>query len=216
MGSGCPQRCFSKKERIKNEIETIDWTLKEFDCPKTKTWIEKVLKQHPSNKDKFDYSKCKYIKSSMKVQIKCKNCKTLFAQVAANHLNGSGCSKCKWSQIMETKEKYFKFLFKIRAETQDMYDYSHSYYNGYYKSMKIQCKKCQSFFYVKCNKHLWLNQDCPKCKVTPIEIQFRKVLKQLNINDYSTEKMIQIPQNTYSCVWVKEECMIFTFQNIIY
>ena len=77
---GCP-KCATKKvhdEQKSNKEE----------------FIKKANKLH---KNKYDYSKVKYVNNSTKVCIICKKCHKEFWQKPNKHLNGQGCPNCKKS-----------------------------------------------------------------------------------------------------------------------
>jgi ribosomal protein L36 len=65
----------------------------------TEYFIEKAKKIH---KDKYDYSKTKYIKATSKLIITCKKHGD-FKQRPGSHLEGRGCSKCGYKKIWETR-----------------------------------------------------------------------------------------------------------------
>lgn len=93
------------------------------DCPKckgrncdTKFFIEKSIKVHG---DKYDYSLVNYTSAINKIIVKCKE-HGKFEQIARDHLNGHGCSKCNDSK----GEKYIRlFLLKNNISFISQYKY---------------------------------------------------------------------------------------------
>ena len=98
QGQGC-SKCGEKTKANKCKL-----TIKEF--------IEKSIKVH---KEKYDYSKVKYVNSKIKVIIICNKCNKEFKQIPNSHLKGHGCPFC--IRVSENKvgnflNEYF-FTFKI-------------------------------------------------------------------------------------------------------
>lgn len=124
--------------------------------------------------DKYDYSEVEYIKSSIKVKIKCKKCQTEFWQTPNNHLNGQGCPKCKLYKLKYNQQKTFDdFVADAIKIHGDIYKYIKNTYDGAKHKMKILCKKCNKYFYQTPDKHL-IGHGCPKCSV---ELSHKKQLK---------------------------------------
>lgn len=70
-------------------------------------FIEKAKQIHG---DKYDYSKCVYVRSHSKVEIYCNLCNIYFYQKPNNHLANHGCVRCKnyfvkpnWSSKVENE-----------------------------------------------------------------------------------------------------------------
>ena len=111
--------------------------------------------------DKYDYSEVEYIKSSIKVKIKCKKCQTEFWQTPNNHLNGQGCPKCKLYKLKYNQQKTFDdFVADAIKIHGDIYKYIKNTYDGAKHKMKILCKKCNKYFYQTPDKHL-IGHGCP-------------------------------------------------------
>ena len=68
---------------------------------KTKTTEDFIKDARKVHGDKYDYSKTRYVKSSLKVTITCP-IHGDFWQTPNNHLRGTGCPKCK-NSLLETK-----------------------------------------------------------------------------------------------------------------
>ena len=60
--------------------------------------LDFVSKSKAIHLNKYDYSKCLYIRSHEKVEIVCNKCKKSFWQKPNVHLNGSGCPICQESR----------------------------------------------------------------------------------------------------------------------
>lgn len=126
-----------------------------------KNFIYKAKKIH---KNKFDYSETEYIRSCLKVKIKCNRCGKTFLQTPNNHLNGQGCPYCK-NIINSEKQRKSKELFVLQAKQifDDLYDYSEVNYLGAKTKVKIICNKCKRIFYKTPDKHICCKQGCPYC-----------------------------------------------------
>ena len=55
------------------------------------------------HKDKYDYSKVKYVKSCENIIIICKKHNTEFIQTPNSHLTGSGCNNCGTERSANSK-----------------------------------------------------------------------------------------------------------------
>lgn len=83
-----------------------------------------LKKAHDAHGDKYDYSKIKYAKSSMKVSIICKE-HGEFQQRANVHLSGHGCPKCGQIASNEANRMSLEeFLRRAKEVHGDKYDYS--------------------------------------------------------------------------------------------
>ncbi len=97
----------------------------------TKEWIDSLPQYQ---KDRFDHSKVKYVKSSEKVIIICP-LHGEFLQKASNHKNGAGCLSC----VGRPPVKHEDWLKSLPTEHLEKYDYSKSNYNHYNKDVSIGC-----------------------------------------------------------------------------
>ena len=106
QGCGCPKCCKNKK----------------YD---TREWIEKAISVHG---DKYDYSKCIYDGAKTKVKIICHekdkygNEHGEFLQLPNNHINGSGCPKCREFKL-ETEIRNLLIENKIRYEEHKTFEW---------------------------------------------------------------------------------------------
>jgi hypothetical protein len=124
----------------------------------TEKFIEKARKVHGN---KYDYSKVEYKNAHTKVCIICP-IHGEFWQIPNDHLNGSGCPKCKINKIISIKkmdEK--KFIEKSKKIHGDKYDYSKVEYINSKTKVCIICP-IHGEFWQKPNNHL-RGQGCLKC-----------------------------------------------------
>jgi len=147
-GKGCP-KCGIEKMR-----ESISSSKEEF--------IKKAKEAH---KNKYDYSKVKYVNSRTKVCIICpQHDHGEFLQAPADHTNGQGCPKCgvenRSGKKTSTKEEFIK---KACEKHGDKYDYSNvQYVNNKTKVCIICPQHDHGEFWQTPNSHL-RGQGCPKC-----------------------------------------------------
>jgi len=152
-GRGC-KKCFHDK---------LSYTTDKF--------IQKAKQIH---KDKYDYSNTIYIDSKTKINIICKK-HGLFEQIAANHLNGSGCKKCSF------KNKIFKptsdlniihgkpftneeFIQKSKNKFPNKFNYSNTVYLSTRDKVNLQCIGHNQEFTINAGLHLrGETGGCPKC-----------------------------------------------------
>lgn len=107
--------------------------------------------------EKYDYSLVNYNKSNTKITIICPMHGS-FEQIANNHLQGQGCSKCAGNLLL-TKNKFINNAKAIHGEK---YDYSKVEYVNYKTKVTIICYKHGPFLQ-KPGDHTNLKQGCPKC-----------------------------------------------------
>lgn len=119
-------------------------------------FIKKSVNRHG---EKFDYSKVVYINSITKVELGCKVHGSFFVRPDA-HVRKVGCPKCNGG----VKDSLEDFLFKVKNQHGDLYDYSKVLYKNALEKIEIVCKKHGSFFQNPA-KHIE-GQGCPKCSGT--------------------------------------------------
>jgi very-short-patch-repair endonuclease len=111
------------------------------------------------NGDKYDYSLSNYIKSSIKVTIKCNKCKYVFNQTPNNHLSKKHqCPSCN-GKVKFTKNKILE-----RFSLKHGYQYDYTYFGEYldrFQVIDIICKKCNDCFKQTINDHL--KSGCSNC-----------------------------------------------------
>jgi len=132
-------------------------------CPrcagnKKKTTEEFVKEAKNTHKNKYNYSKTKYINVHTKVKIICPK-HGEFYQTPKNHLSLHGCSKCAGNK-KKTTEEFIKDAIKVHGKK---YDYSDVIYKRENKKVKIICPKHGEFYQIP-NGHL-SGKGCLKCGV---------------------------------------------------
>lgn len=115
-------------------------------------FIERCLKVHGNE---FDYSLVDYTSTKNKVKIICK-IHGVFEQVAANHLKGSKCGKCRGHH--KTTDE---FVNESNAVHENRYEYYECVYKDALTKVKITCK-IHGVFEQSPNNHLQ-GQGCPEC-----------------------------------------------------
>lgn len=119
----------------------------------TSEFIRRSIEIHG---DKYDYSRTKYVRSSKKVNIICKE-HGEFHQTPNKHLKGQGCDRCGGSSQKTTKE----FIRRAKEVHGNRYDYSKvTYYRSHCKVV-ILCKKHGEFQQTPAS-HLY-GKGCPSC-----------------------------------------------------
>ena len=111
--------------------------------------------------DKYDYSLVNYVNGKTKVKIICP-IHGEFEQIAENHLDGHGCSKCRSDKLRsngKTTEQFIEEAKKIHGER---YDYSLVNYVNNKTKVKIICRE-HGVFEQFPTDHL-KGYNCPKCK----------------------------------------------------
>lgn len=142
-------------------------------------FLKRAFNKH---KDNFDYFESNYIKSNIKIKIKCNKCDSVFYQTPNSHLNGSGCPKCvgKFKTNEERIEDY-----NIRHNNK--YDYSKTIYKSPTDKIIVTCPiDGHGDFLVTHNNHL-NGRGCPKCKSSKMETDVERKLLKNNIK-FETQK----------------------------
>jgi len=120
----------------------------------TESFIERARSTHG---DVYDYSLVRYVKSRIKVIIKCPKHGN-FDQTPSNHLFGQGCPFCGKNV---KRHSYDTFLQKAREKHGDKYDYSLVLYRNSYIKVNILCKK-HGIFKQAPSQHLY-GSGCRRC-----------------------------------------------------
>ena len=147
-------------------------------CVLTKEdFITKARKKH---KDKYDYSKVKYVNNATKVCIICSNPEHgEFWQTPTGHLSGKGCSKCGGNYVPSTKE----WIASANKVHNGKYNYSKVKYVNAHAKITIHCPKHGEFLQTP-NDHLNGN-GCPKCNLSHLERSVMNYLDEVGITyDY--------------------------------
>lgn len=158
----------------------------------TEQFIEKAKKVH---EDKYDYSKVEYVNPKTKVCIICSE-HGEFWQKPYNHLNGQGCSKCRYGMLSnkykKTTEQFIEEAKKVHG---DKYDYSKVNYNLCQDKVIIICPK-HGEFKQRPLSHIQ-GQGCPHC------YNESKIGKYVLGNDNFIKKARKIHGNKYDYSKVK-------------
>lgn len=172
-------RKFKKKKYNNEEIDT-----------KTNIFIEEANKIH---KNKYNYSKIKFINHSIKICIICP-IHGEFWQTPSNHLQGKGCNKC-YNDIKKQiySSNTLEFIDKAKKIHGETYNYSLTNYIRNNKKVIIICKIHGPFNQSPCN-HLNGN-GCPNCKKSNGELKILNYLKSKKINFEQQKKFPECKNN---------------------
>ena len=118
-----------------------------------------IIKSSDLHSNKYDYSKCNYISSNIKVTIIC-SYHGEFEQLPKKHLRGQGCIKCYHTKSIMTKD-YFVNLANDKHN--DVYDYTKTVYNGSKCDVLIICR-IHGEFMKNANSHL-RGSGCNMCVI---------------------------------------------------
>ena len=166
----------------------------------TEEFIQMAIKLHG---DKYTYDKVNYVKSSTKVIISCLTCCEDFEQTPNNHLNGQGCSKCRYrtngEKSKKTVEEFIKDAIKIHG---DKYGYQNVVYVDAHTHIQITCLACDKDFLQSPTSHI-SGSGCRDCGN---KVKSKKMRKTLNkfIEDaikvhgikYGYDKVVYVDANT--------------------
>lgn len=143
-GNGCPKCSLISKSNI--QVKSVD------------KFIAEAIIIHGS---KYDYSKVVYTKNYNKVLLICKYHGD-FEQVAATHLNGSGCPRCAGikSSIEQVKPKRV-FVLEANEKHGYKYNYDNLIYINAKEKVTVTCPE-HGDFSVQANSHLQ-GSGCPQC-----------------------------------------------------
>ena len=123
----------------------------------TKTTEDFIKRAREVHGKKYDYSKTNYVNSKTSVCIICPE-HGEFWQLPSTHLNGGGCSKCKYENIGMTKDEFIKKANEVHG---NKYDYSKVDFKYQKDKVCIICPEHGEFWQrVYC--HL-KGQGCQKC-----------------------------------------------------
>ena len=135
-------------------------------CPKCKknyqgtrdSFIVSATKVHGA---RYDYSDVIYVKSELKVKIRCGE-HGLFEQQPSNHLMGKGCEKCGFKSRKELKTFPFDEFERIsNIKHGSKYSYIKESYNGIKSNIDIICRY-HGVFSQQAKNHMNGN-ICPQC-----------------------------------------------------
>ena len=179
-GSGCP-KCATKNRSL---IKTNN----------TDNFINKAKSIH---KNRYDYSKTKYVNSKTKVCIICPE-HGEFWQLPSSHLIGCGCSECgKSISHKSSRISQDEIIKRFIAVHDKKYNYSKMHYDGMANKVCIICPEHGEFWQTPHN-HLKGN-GCPNCKNSHLEDFVENVLIEENI------KFIK----KYKTLWLNKQHLDF-------
>jgi very-short-patch-repair endonuclease len=135
---------------------------------KTELFISKAIKIH---KDRYDYSKVKYINAKTKILITCK-IHGEFEQTPSNHLSNFNCQKC----ANNLKSTNINFIEKALLVHHNRYDYSKVCYINADIPVIIICKEHGEFKQIP-DFHINRSCGCPSCNNKTENICFSNIKK---------------------------------------
>lgn len=122
--------------------------------PTTDEFIEKAKLVH---KDRYDYSEADYINAHTKIKIICA-IHGAFEQKAHDHLNGHGCSCCRYDSFNISLEEFNE---RAKQAHNNTYDYSKVLFKSVEQKVIIRCL-IHGEFEQSVHSHL-RGQGCPGC-----------------------------------------------------
>jgi hypothetical protein len=145
-GADCP-KCAKQRGGLKNRSNT-----------------EKFVKDGTEKfGTRFDYSEVDYIKSNLKVKIRCVTHNKWLSVTPNMHLAGfGGCADCAKEATSERcKKSTERFVLDATKEHGSRYGYDRSIYNGAYNKVEIHCRE-HGYFWQSAGAHI-AGRGCSKC-----------------------------------------------------
>jgi hypothetical protein len=140
-------------------------------CKSQEQFIKDAIGIHGN---KYNYSKVKYIKGQIKVEIICNMHNFTFLQSPEGHLSGKGCKKCavetSAKKQSKTKEEFIKQASSIHD---NKYDYSMVNYINKRTEIIIICKAGHKTLTTP-YRHLSTKLGCDICKQSQIKENLQK------------------------------------------
>lgn len=161
------------------------------------------------HKNKYDYSKVKYITARNKVCIVCPK-HGEFWQTPMKHLQGQGCPMCMQNKPL-TKEEFIK---KSKKMHNGKYDYSNIEFKNVNTKISILCPK-HGEFKQKPIKHI-IGQGCPICaqelcySETRLFEELKKLLPQYTI--IRQQKFPWLTKNKSLDIYIEELDLAIEYQ----
>lgn len=151
-----------------------------------KQFIERCQTKHNY---KYNYENTNYTTGTHKISIVCPR-HGAFKQIAANHLSGSGCPKCKAEKhrvekCLTTEE----FITRAKIIHGNRYDYSNTIYKTSREKVTIICRE-HGLFQQSAGLHM-TGSNCTKCT------------GQFMNTDYFIEKALKVHKGIYDYSKVK-------------
>lgn len=149
----------------------------------TESFINKANQIHNF---KYNYDKVTYTGTFNKVCIICPE-HGEFWQTPAQHLQGSGCSKCVKKNIPTTEE----WITQANEIHYNKYDYSKTKYVNCETKVCIICP-IHGEFWQRPTDHIYKHAGCPKCSQSHGEKEIENLLRNKNIK-YINQFEIPVP-----------------------
>jgi len=138
--------------------------VKQNNANRKKTTEEFIEQCRLVHKDRFDYSKTKYVTRNTPVEIRCKHCNTVFFQLPDIHLKTSGCKTCSnVEKSVSMKKSQQTFIEQCVEKYGSKYDYCKVNYIDAHTLVEIKCNQCGNYFFQRPYSHLNAEQGCPYC-----------------------------------------------------
>ena len=164
---------------------------------------EEFVKQaREKHGDKYDYSKVEYKNCKERVCIICKEKgHGEFYQTPGDHLNGSGCPKCKKITLGNRFRKTLKeFIRDAREVHGDRYNYSKVDYKNGSAEVCIICPEHGEFYRIA-NHHLISSGGCPSCSPRiSTALRFIETSKKIHRDKYDYSKVEYKGANDKVCI----------------
>jgi hypothetical protein len=149
-------------------------------------FLERLYKRFPNIK--YDFSEAKYINSKTHMKVICheKDCNGVehgaWFIKPSNLYTGYGCPKCGNEKSTQERRMSYEDYCKLVSEKYgDIYEVDENSYHDKSSSIKIRCKKHNTYFiansreFPKCNSH-----KCPECIKEEIE-EYSSATRDTNI-----------------------------------
>ena len=174
-------------------------------CPRCKNNIHNqddfILYASDKHNNKYDYSKVKYLGSSIPVTIICPE-HGEFIMKPNNHLQGQGCPKCaNLKKGAYRKSNTKNFIERASIKHNNKYDYSKVDYKNNYEKVCIICPE-HGEFWQKPNDHL-RGIGCAMCgqKYNRTELEILEALKTKYGNvDYQHKEPFFASKTSYQTI----------------
>ena len=109
------------------------------------TTEEFISKAHQAHNNKYSYENTVYKNSRTNISITCP-VHGEFLQLAGRHLQGHGCSKCKYDKISNNKTTSLdKFLAKLQEKDYRHIEFNHTNFKGMTTPIEFTCTKHGNF-----------------------------------------------------------------------
>ena len=149
-------------------------------------FLEKLYKRFPGIK--YDFSEAEYIDSNTHMRVICheKDCNGIehgaWPIKPSNLYTGYGCPKCGVEKtMMDTRMPYEDYCKLVSEKYGDIYEVDKDSYNDKSSSIKIRCKKHNTYFITNSREFPKYNSHkCPECIKEEIE-EYSSATRDTNI-----------------------------------